>query len=131
MCDGLYDGIRELIYDVRSLRTTAASRAALHEYLAVNHPTLPCPGDGFATVEGESIRVVYHLRIGAAAADVLAPELVTYRRDREELAALQHEDDLEGAVRMYRRLRAELVGLQDALIASIEPGLDDAKDKPQ
>lgn len=130
MCDGLYEGIRELIFQLRSLRSTSASRAALHNYLKEKHPTLACPGAGLASIEGSSIRVVYRLPISSDAdLAALAPEQVAEARDRAELDYLRLRDDLEGAVLLYRRLRAEAVSLIDAMMP--EPGPVDAEDKPE
>lgn len=128
MCDGLYEGIRELIFQLRSLRSTSASRVALRNYLSEKHPTLACPGTGLASVEGSSIRIVYHLPINTEAdLAALAPEQVAEARDRAELDYLRLQDDLEGAVLLYRRLRAEIVSLIDAML----PGPVDAEDKPE
>lgn len=130
MCDGLYEGIRELIFQLRSLRSTSASRAVLHNYLKEKHPVLACPGTGLASVEGSNIRIVYHLPIrNEADLAELAPEQITEARDRAELDYLRLRDDLEGAVQLYRRLRAEAVSLIDAMTP--EPGPVDAEDKPQ
>lgn len=130
MCDVLYEAIQELIFQLRSLRSTSASRAVLHNYLKEKHPVLACPGAGLASVEGSNIRIVYHLPIcNEADLAELAPEQVTEARDRAELDYLRLRDDLEGAARLYRRLRAELAAAIDATLP--EPGPVDAEDKPQ